>query len=53
MVTHEPEIAQFSGRVLRFRDGQLVEDSRTENVLNAAHILGKSVNEVEGFNELP
>jgi putative ABC transport system ATP-binding protein len=36
LVTHEPEIAQFARRVLRFRDGQLVEDARTENALNAA-----------------
>jgi putative ABC transport system ATP-binding protein len=52
LVTHEPEIAQFAGRVLRFRDGQLVEDARTENVLNAAQTLDKSGSEVERFNEL-
>jgi putative ABC transport system ATP-binding protein len=52
LVTHEPEIAQFAGRVLRFRDGQLVEDARTENVQNAKQILNKSVTEVERFNEL-
>lgn len=26
MVTHEPDIASYAGRLLRFRDGQLVED---------------------------
>ncbi len=52
LVTHEPEIAQFAGRVLRFRDGRLVEDARTENVLNAAQILERSVTEGERFNEL-
>jgi putative ABC transport system ATP-binding protein len=31
LVTHEPEIAQFARRVLRFRDGHLVDDTRTES----------------------
>ncbi|MCK6449540.1 MAG: ABC transporter ATP-binding protein [Alphaproteobacteria bacterium] len=26
MVTHEPDVAQFARRVLRFRDGKLIED---------------------------
>ncbi len=26
MVTHEPDIADYAGRLLRFRDGQLVDD---------------------------
>jgi putative ABC transport system ATP-binding protein len=28
MVTHDPEVAAFAGRVLRFRDGRLVSDIR-------------------------
>jgi putative ABC transport system ATP-binding protein len=28
MVTHDPEVARFAGRVLRFRDGRLVADER-------------------------
>jgi len=28
MVTHEPDVAQFARRVLRFRDGRLTEDRR-------------------------
>ncbi len=28
MVTHEPDIAAYAGRLLRFRDGQLVDDVR-------------------------
>ena len=28
MVTHEPDIADYAGRLLRFRDGQLVDDIR-------------------------
>jgi putative ABC transport system ATP-binding protein len=28
MVTHDPGVARFVGRVLRFRDGRLVADER-------------------------
>jgi putative ABC transport system ATP-binding protein len=30
VVTHEPDIAAYAERLLRFRDGQIVEDSRRE-----------------------
>ena len=30
MVTHEPDVAQFARRVLRFRDGRMIEDKRQE-----------------------
>jgi putative ABC transport system ATP-binding protein len=30
MVTHDPEVARFASRVLRFRDGRLVGDARQE-----------------------
>ncbi len=33
MVTHEPEIAKFTRRVLIFRDGQIIEDGAPEEVL--------------------
>jgi putative ABC transport system ATP-binding protein len=29
IVTHEPEVARFAGRRIRFRDGRLVDDRRT------------------------
>jgi len=32
MVTHEPDVAAFANRVVVFRDGQIVEDSRPERV---------------------
>jgi putative ABC transport system ATP-binding protein len=28
MVTHEPDIAEYAGRLLRFRDGVLTDDIR-------------------------
>ena len=31
LVTHEPDIAEYAGRVLHFKDGQLVRDERNEN----------------------
>ena len=30
LVTHEPDIARFAGRILGFRDGQVVQDERNE-----------------------
>jgi putative ABC transport system ATP-binding protein len=30
MVTHEPDVAQFAQRLLRFRDGKLLEDRRQQ-----------------------
>jgi putative ABC transport system ATP-binding protein len=36
LVTHEPDVARFAGRILRFRDGRLVEDqanARPEDAL--------------------
>jgi putative ABC transport system ATP-binding protein len=38
MVTHDPEVARFAARVLRFRDGRLVADERQEPA-DAAAIL--------------
>lgn len=31
LVTHEPDIAEYAGRVLHFKDGNLVRDERNEN----------------------
>jgi putative ABC transport system ATP-binding protein len=28
VITHEPDIAAYAGRLLRFRDGELIEDAR-------------------------
>lgn len=39
MVTHEPEIAAFAGRVLRFRDGLLQSDKRNQQPSDAASQL--------------
>ena len=33
MVTHEPDVAQFSQRLIRMRDGRIVEDGPTDRVL--------------------
>jgi putative ABC transport system ATP-binding protein len=31
LVTHEPDIAQFAKRIVRFRDGRLVRTSRSQS----------------------
>lgn len=31
LVTHEPEIAEYAKRVIRFRDGLIIEDEQVEN----------------------
>lgn len=38
-VTHNPEIAQFSSRNIVLRDGQVIEDSRNENIASAREVL--------------
>jgi len=39
LVTHEPDVARFAHRVLRFRDGHLVEDQANENPDDALAML--------------
>lgn len=38
LVTHEPEIAQYAGRKLTFRDGELISDEHNLNVAQAATV---------------
>jgi putative ABC transport system ATP-binding protein len=47
LVTHEPEIARHTQRILYFRDGQLQEDNPVENPVKARDILaGLPIEEV-------
>jgi putative ABC transport system ATP-binding protein len=39
LVTHEPDVARFARRVLRFRDGHLVEDHANDNPDDALAML--------------
>ena len=39
VVTHEPDIANYCKRVVRFRDGRVIEDWTNSNVWNAAQAL--------------
>jgi len=41
LVTHEPEIARHTQRILYFRDGQLKEDNLVEDPLQAGDILNQ------------
>lgn len=38
-VTHNPDIAQYSSRNIRLRDGHVIEDKRNDHVLSAAEAL--------------
>ena len=39
IITHEPDVAQFAGRVLRFIDGQIVEEEVNPTPTNAERLL--------------
>ena len=38
-VTHNPDLAQYSSRTIRLRDGHVIEDSRNPNILSAEATL--------------
>ena len=38
-VTHNPELAQYSSRTIRLRDGQVIEDAENGNILSAEEAL--------------
>ncbi len=42
LVTHEPDIAAFAGRIIRFRDGCIVEDRHVDRLQRAADLLGQA-----------
>lgn len=39
IVTHEPEIAQFTERIVTFSDGRIIEDYRNEDIKSAKQAL--------------
>lgn len=48
LVTHEPEIANHTERILRFRDGHLIENQNVEEPVQAKDILAELPAEEEG-----
>ncbi len=46
MVTHEPDIARFAGRVLMLRDGRLASSTATGPAVMARTLLGQALGEV-------
>ena len=47
LVTHEPDIAAYAGRVLVFRDGRLLRDERQPSPADAAAALATLPTEQE------
>ena len=41
LVTHEPDIAAYAGRLIVFRDGDIIRDERNASPLRAASELEK------------
>jgi putative ABC transport system ATP-binding protein len=39
LVTHEPDIAEYCSRVVRFRDGRVIEDTRNDAPRRASAVL--------------
>jgi putative ABC transport system ATP-binding protein len=40
-VTHNPEIANFSGRNILLKDGRVISDTTNENIQSAAEVLAQ------------
>jgi putative ABC transport system ATP-binding protein len=47
LVTHEPDIARHTGRIVAFRDGRIVKDEIVENPLDAQEELKKRAVDVD------
>lgn len=41
IVTHEEEIARHCNRIIRFKDGRIVEDEKVQDVIDAREVLAK------------
>jgi putative ABC transport system ATP-binding protein len=47
VVTHEPDIAQYARRIIRFKDGHVVSDEQVAHPRDAGRQLAEQVEEVE------
>jgi len=48
VVTHEPDIATYCGRVVRFRDGRVIDDDRNVRPVEAVAALAQDPKDLEG-----
>src|SRR5438094_7398101 len=51
VVTHEPDIAQYAGRIIQFRDGRIRKDFRVENRKDAGEVLTQLPPETDDDDE--
>ena len=47
VVTHEPDIAHYSNRIIQFKDGHIIVDENVSNPRNAEKELAEWADEVE------
>ena len=41
LITHEPDIAEYTDRMIKIVDGQIVMDKRNDNILTASEEIKK------------
>ncbi len=51
VVTHEPDVARYAGRVLSFRDGLVTRDERQNDLVDARQLLASQPREYEQDEE--
>jgi len=39
LVTHEPDIARHTGRIVRFRDGRIISDEKVDDPIDAREVI--------------
>ena len=51
VVTHEPDIARYAGRIIHFRDGRVLKDEAVTDPLDARRVLAALPRDTERDEE--